>query len=114
MPELPGGPFGCAFGGTARLARTEQRRSGSLAFQESSSELAREVSHRLYGTDDAMEAVLLGSVDEFDVGVRIDLQAFQDGWQIIRYAAALTCDDGAAGPVNQFKVVLGNNRTPTL
>ena len=47
----------------------------------------------------------LGSVDEPDVIVRIDLQSFQDRREVIRNAAALAFDDRAAGPVDQFQIV---------
>lgn len=52
-----------------------------------------------------MELAFLGSVDEPEVIVRIDLQPVQDRGQGTGNAARLAFDDGATGPVNQFKVV---------
>ena len=40
-----------------------------------------------------MEPALLGSVDEPDVIVRIDLQPLQDGWEVIWNVAELAFND---------------------
>ena len=65
-----------------------------------------ETSHRLDGSDEAMELAFLGSVDEPDVIVRIDLQPIQDRWEVIRDAAAVAFDNRSAGPVDEFEIVL--------
>ena len=65
-----------------------------------------ETPHRLDGSDEAMELAFLGSVDEPDEIVRIDLQPVQDRREAIRNAAALAFDDGAAGPVDELEIVL--------
>jgi len=78
-----------------------------LAFQEGSAEVLGESPHRLSGADEAVKLAFLGSVDEPDVVLGTYLQAVEDRRQIIRDGAALAFDDGAAGPVDQFKVVTG-------
>ena len=94
-------------GSWGELAWTEQRLGCGLDLQEGSAEFLSEASHRLDASDEAMELAFLGSVDEPDVVLGTYLQAVEDRRQIIRNAAALAFDDGAAGPVDQFKVVAG-------
>src|SRR6056297_639844 len=87
-------------------ARAEQLRGGSLSLEKGFAEPFGEGSHRLHRADEIAEAAFLVPVDEFDVGPGIDLQPFKNRWQIVRNAAALAFDDGTAGPVHQFHVVL--------
>ena len=53
-----------------------------------------------------MKLAFLGSVDEPDVIVRIDLQSFQNRREVIRNFAAFAFDDCATGPVDEFEIVL--------
>lgn len=78
---------------------------GGLALEEGFPELLCEVPHRLYRSDEIAEAVFFATVDESDIGGRIDRQPLENWRQILRNTAALAFDDCAVRPVDQRQII---------